>query len=163
MGDFNMDGSTETAYQTLVASGNGQAIDPLNTSDVAQTWGSATVAILTESAKTLDYRDDIQFMNSGVYNGTASAALRYVPGSYRAFGNNGTTAYGKSVNQTSTHRAGQPDRCDHPFAGAIGADDRQRPFAPRRGLHGRHALQHLAAPAFHVGRSRGCGGERRHG
>ena len=102
MGDFNMDGSSETAYQTLVASGTNQVLDVLNLSDAAQTWNTtAYQGIVTESATGIEYRDDIQFMTADVYNGAASAALRYVPGSYRAFGNNGTVNLGKSVNQTA--------------------------------------------------------------
>lgn len=104
MGDFNMDGSTEAAYQTLTASGTGQAVDPLNNTpqNNGETWDSATYQpILTESSTALRYRDDIQFVTQDVYSGTAAAALRYVTGSYRVFGNNGTTAYGKTVNSSS--------------------------------------------------------------
>ncbi len=104
MGDFNMDGSAEAAYQTLTASGTGQAEDPLNNTpqNNSETWNSATYQpILTETSTALHYRDDIQFVTQDVYSGTAAAALRYVAGSYRAFGNNGTTAYGKTVNSSS--------------------------------------------------------------
>ncbi len=101
-GDFNMDGSTEVAYQTLTASGTGQGIDPLNVSqDDTITWGSTTHDILTEASTALKYRDDIQFLSPDIYNGTASAALRYVPNSFRAFGNNLSTTYGKSVNTSA--------------------------------------------------------------
>ncbi len=101
-GDFNMDGSTEVAYQTLTAAGTGQGIDPLNVSqDDTITWGSTTHDILTEASTALKYRDDIQFLSPDIYNGTASAALRYVPNSFRAFGNNASTTYAKSVNTSA--------------------------------------------------------------
>ena len=103
VGDFNMDGSAEAAYQTLTASGVGQGIDPLNVpQNNTENWNSATYkAILTESSTGISYRDDIQFITADIYNGTAAAALRYVPGSFRAFGNNGTTAFGASVNKST--------------------------------------------------------------
>jgi hypothetical protein len=111
-GDFNGDGSTEAAYQTMTAAnspGNvnqGQGIDPLNASDnLNLTWGSVTPTILTESDIKLEYRDDIQFLTPNVYNGSSST-LDYVSGSFHAFGNNGTSynsssksAYESSVNQ----------------------------------------------------------------
>ncbi len=103
VGDFNMDGSAEAAYQSLTATGAGQGIDPLNfPQDNTQAWNSATYKkILTESSKAIKYRDDIQFITPDIYNGTAAAALRYVAGSLRAFGNNGTTAFGATVNKTT--------------------------------------------------------------
>ena len=103
MGDFNLDGSTETAYQTLTASGQGQAVDPLNTANnYTENWSSSTYKnIQTEADTGLAYRDDIEFMTSNVYNDTSASGLDYVSGSYRAFGNNGTTAEGKSVDLTS--------------------------------------------------------------
>lgn len=102
MGDFNMDGSTEAAYQTLTASDSAQLIDPLNyPQDNTQTWNTAAfLPILTESATSLRYRDDLQFMSPAVYNGKASLGLHYVPGSHRAFGNNGSVALYGSVNQS---------------------------------------------------------------
>ena len=105
VGDFNMDGSAEAAYQTLTAPGTGKSIDPLNyvqnTQNNTEVWDSSTYAsILTESATRLDYRDDIQFITPDIYNGT-SAALRYVPGSLRAFGNDGSSGYGKTVNSSA--------------------------------------------------------------
>ncbi len=103
VGDFNLNGSTEAAYQTLTATGTGQLLDPLNASnDYTQTWNtSAYLTLLSESATALRYRDDLQFMSAAVYNGTSAAGLHYVAGSCRAFGNNGTVALGKSVNQAT--------------------------------------------------------------
>ena len=102
VGDFNMDGSGEPAYQTLTASGAGKSIDALNfPQNNAETWNAAYLRRLTESSTALKYRDDIQFMTADIYNGTLAAAVRYVPGSCRAFGNNGTSPYGKSVNTSA--------------------------------------------------------------
>ncbi len=101
MGDFNMDGSTEAGYQTLTATGTGQLIDALNPSNnYKETWDTNTY-FLTESATSISYRDDIQFMSAAVYNGTSTTGLHYVPGSYTVFGNNGKIATGDSVNESS--------------------------------------------------------------
>jgi len=100
-GDFNMDGSFEAAYQTLTASGTGQAIDPLNfpLQDNNEVWNASSFkGILTEASTGLSYRDDIQFMSLNVYQDTSATGLQYLSGSYRAFGNDGTTAFGASVN-----------------------------------------------------------------
>jgi endonuclease/exonuclease/phosphatase family metal-dependent hydrolase len=103
VGDFNLDGSSEAAYQTLTAAGPGQAVDPLNpTANAKENWsGSAYVNIATESATSLGYRDDLELMSQNVYNDTSAAGLDYITGTYRAFGNDGTTADGKSVDQSS--------------------------------------------------------------
>lgn len=99
MGDFNLDGSSEAAYQSLTT--NGPFIDPLNVNpqNNSQDYSlSAYKAIMTESSTSLRYRDDIQFMTANIFNGTTATGLHYVPASSRAFGNNGTTALGKSTN-----------------------------------------------------------------
>ena len=104
MGDFNLDGSAEAAYQTLTATGTAQGVDPFNTSpqNNTESWDSAKyVAIATESATSLHYRDDIQFSSANVYGGTVSGGLRFLAGSYRNFGNNGTTGFEESVNATT--------------------------------------------------------------
>ncbi len=109
LGDLNMDGSTEAAYQTLTApnsyttnSPQGQGVDPLNpTDDYTQNWGlTAFSAIQTESDISLSYRDDLQLMTGNVYNGT-SGSINYITNSFHAFGNNGTTKEGKATNNTS--------------------------------------------------------------
>ena len=97
-GDFNINGSSEQTYQTMIASGTGQALDVSNT---AGNWtdSSAFAGLLTESASNLEYRDDFQFVTAPMTSG--SGGMQLVPGSYKVFGNNGTTAYGTSVNQSS--------------------------------------------------------------
>ena len=99
VGDFNLDGSTEAAYQTLTAPGTYQLLDPLNPAlDYTQTWNTAAyLSILSDATDSLDYRDDIQFMSAAVYRGTNPAGLRYVAGSEVAFGNNGSVALHKAV------------------------------------------------------------------
>ncbi len=118
MGDFNLDGSSEDAYQSLTT--NGPFIDPLNVNPQNNNENfsaAAYKAIMTESSTSLRYRDDIQFMTANVFTGASSMGLRYVPGSSRAFGNNGTTAVGKSVN-LSTNTALSTN-----FQGPIAATD----------------------------------------
>ena len=96
-GDFNLDSSSEAAYQTMIASGVGQANDPANP---AGDWTatSAFHGILTESATDLSYRDDFQFVSGPMLS---QNGLQLLSGTYGAFGNNGTTARGKSVNLTT--------------------------------------------------------------
>jgi polygalacturonase len=108
VGDFNITTSGEAAYQTILSNSapngaaQGQSFDPLNLSDNTNIdWGASTIdpAILgaeTESATDLRYRDDLQVMTSNVLFGVAGG-LAYVPGTYHAFGNNGTTPYFGSV------------------------------------------------------------------
>ena len=60
-GDWNINNSSEATYKTLIASGTGQANDPANP---AGNWvnSSAYANILTESATSLSYRDDLQLV-----------------------------------------------------------------------------------------------------
>jgi endonuclease/exonuclease/phosphatase family metal-dependent hydrolase len=99
LGDFNLAGSAEPAYQTLTASGQGQLVDPLNVpQNNAQKWSlTAFKSIMTDSTSALRGRTDLQFMTQDVYDGTSSAGLQYIAGSYHAFGNNGTTGLNKST------------------------------------------------------------------
>ena len=52
--------------------------------------------MLTEEGYELRYRDDLQVMTSNVYYDVAGG-LQYVPGTYHAFGNNGSLPYGDTV------------------------------------------------------------------
>jgi hypothetical protein len=99
VGDWNVNGSTDPSVVEMTSAGQGQATDALNPTNASESWATnATYQnLLTESATDLAYRDDIQFMTSNVYNGTPGS-LSYVNGSAHAFGNNGTTAEGHSVN-----------------------------------------------------------------
>jgi PKD repeat protein len=101
-GDFNTGAASEAMYQTLVAPGVNRAFDVLNPtgSPSSNFDGAGDVAELTESATDLRYRDDYQMMTSNVLYGV-SGGLAYVPGTYHAFGNNGTSPYQGSVNSGS--------------------------------------------------------------
>jgi len=99
VGDYNpTGGSSEPGYQTIIASGTNQGIDPMNPSGAnGIDWSTNTVLDQkTESAPDLRYRDDLQIMTTNVFYGLAGG-LRLVPGTYHVFGNNGTTPYQGSV------------------------------------------------------------------
>jgi len=105
VGDYNVTSSSEQGYQTILAADSpsgvaqGQGIDPLNT-NAATGINFGINSIMnekTESAMYLEYRDDLQVSTTNVFNGVGGG-LALVPGTYHAFGNNGTTAYGTSVN-----------------------------------------------------------------
>ncbi len=105
VGDYNPDnGSGEPGYQTIISNTapngivQGQGIDPMNLSGATNlNWSNGSLIIQnTESATSLEYRDDLQVMTTNVYYGTPGG-LAYVPGTYHVFGNNGTTAFGGSV------------------------------------------------------------------
>ena len=109
VGDYNVDDSGEAGYQTILSNTapngirQGQGIDPLNpTNNPNINWSAYTtdtniLVMLTEHGYELEYRDDLQVMTTNVYYGT-TGGLKYIPGTYHAFGNNGTTAYYGSVN-----------------------------------------------------------------
>ncbi len=104
-GDFNMYSSNEPAYQTLLSSGNGQAFDPINTPG---NWNNNFTyrAVHTQSPHDgsdglvpggMDDRFDFQLVTGEFLD---NEGLSYIPGSYHAFGNNGTT-YNQAVNAGS--------------------------------------------------------------
>lgn len=104
VGDYNVDNSGEPMYQTILSNiapngiRQGQGIDPLNPADNPNiNWSTSTtdtnlLVMLTEQSYNLEYRDDLQVMTTNVYYG-ADGGLKYLPGSYHTFGNNGTTPY----------------------------------------------------------------------
>ena len=99
VGDYNMDSSSEAAYQTIVGTGIGiQGIDPLNVTGASgiDFTASSLLSWKTESSRSLHYRDDLQVMSSDVYNGVAGG-LAYVSGTYHTFGNNGSVSYKSSI------------------------------------------------------------------
>lgn len=99
VGDFNTGDAGELMYQALTAPGTNQLIDPLNPARNLTTNfdGSAALSNLTDSDTYLQYRDDYQMMTTNVYYYTVGG-LALVPGTYHAFGNNGTTVYQSTVN-----------------------------------------------------------------
>ena len=96
VGDFNLYSSSEQAYQNLIASGNCQFLDPINTPG---SWhaSSGYAEIHTQSTRTtsfgggatggLDDRFDFILCTEDVLDG--SNHLEYVPNSYSAIGNDG--------------------------------------------------------------------------
>ncbi len=112
VGDYNVTSSGEAGYQTILSTSapngiyQGQGVDPMNPTGAANiNWGTNTVppsilAMETESAMDLRYRDDLQVMTTNVYYGQPGG-LALVPGTYHVFGNNGTTPYYGSINSGS--------------------------------------------------------------
>jgi Endonuclease/Exonuclease/phosphatase family len=105
MGDFNTTASSDASYQTLTAStspsgvAQGAGFDPIN---MPGNWdlNSAFRGIMTESATNLRYRDDHQLVTQNILN-DAPGELGYIASTYNAFGNNGTTPEGGSVDSGS--------------------------------------------------------------
>jgi hypothetical protein len=99
VGDYNpTGGSGEAGYQTIIAPGINQGIDPMNPSGATDIdWSTNSLMDQkTESAPDLRYRDDLQIMTTNVFYGQAGG-LALVAGTYHIFGNNGTTPYQVSV------------------------------------------------------------------
>lgn len=90
VGDFNMKGSSETAYANLTAAGPAQLIDVGNTPG---NWFNDPAFKLLHSQdpqSTMDDRFDIQFATSEVFDGLG---FEYIASSYHVFGNNGTHTF----------------------------------------------------------------------
>jgi hypothetical protein len=114
-GDHNFYTAAEPAFQTLIAAGNGQAVDPLGLTAIDPDldikghgeWNTnAAVAYAhTQSPCTsgcgatggMDDRFDFQLMTGEFLD---TEGLDYISGSYHSFGNNGTT-YNSSINNAS--------------------------------------------------------------
>lgn len=109
VGDYNPDdNASEPAYQTILSNAapngvqQGQGVDPLNVSDNPNIdWSDSTTQtnilfMLTEEDYDLRYRDDLQLLSSNVYFGVPGG-LQYVAGTYHAFANNASLAWGQSV------------------------------------------------------------------
>ena len=93
--DYNIRSSNEQSYQTLLASGDGQAFDPISTPG---TWhDSSSFKIVHSQAPAVsplglvgggvDDRFDFQLVTGEFLD---SEGLSYLSGSYHTFGNNGT-------------------------------------------------------------------------
>ena len=100
-GDFNLTGGTsEAAWGTITAPGNGQGIDPAGGSwaNRWQTWSSTN----------LGSRLDFQMVTPPTND---DRGFSIIDGSYRTFGNNGTTPSGAAANNGSnTALPGHPNR-----------------------------------------------------
>ena len=92
--------------------------------------------IMTESATELQYRDDFQFVTGNVLNATSGLGL--VPGSYTAFGNNGTTAFDGAGECRRQHGL---ERSAEPASDLERLDNGNRSFADSRRLHDRARAQ----------------------
>jgi Endonuclease/Exonuclease/phosphatase family len=104
-GDYNIHSSSEAMYQTLLDVGNGQAFDPINSPG---NWNNSSsfASIHTQSPHDgtdglvtggMDDRFDFQLVTGELLD---DEGMSYIPGSYHAFGNNGTT-YNQAVNAAS--------------------------------------------------------------
>jgi endonuclease/exonuclease/phosphatase family metal-dependent hydrolase len=103
-GDFNLKTSSEAAYQTLLAAGNGQALDPINRPG---NWNGdpAFRDIFTQAplftapsgfvGGGINDRFDFQLLSN---EWTDNAGLEYVSNSYHTFGNNGSVPVNGSIN-----------------------------------------------------------------
>lgn len=100
-GDFNLTGGTsEDAWATITAAGNGQGIDPKNGS-----WANVN---LTWSTTGLGSRLDFVMNTPPTSDGRG---FSYIANSYRTFGNNGTTPLGSAATSGSnTALPGLPNR-----------------------------------------------------
>lgn len=94
VGDFNMKGSDETAYQNLVAPGAAQLQD---VADAPGHWNAnpAFITLHSQDPQTnMDDRFDIQFGSAAMFDGVG---VDYVPNSFHVFGNNGTHTLGQPI------------------------------------------------------------------
>ena len=108
-GDYNITTSGDPSYQIILSNAapngvqQGAGMDPFNPGNNPDinwhqsTTGTNLLAQETDNSEFIQYRDDLQLMTSNVYSG-APGGLKYVPGSYHTFGNNGSIAYQASVN-----------------------------------------------------------------
>ncbi len=91
-GDLNLQSSFEVAWGNLTSAGNGQLFDPINRPG---SWhnNNAFKDIHTQNPQNnpqggfMDDRFDFQLISNELTDG---GGIEYIPGSYRAFGNNGT-------------------------------------------------------------------------
>jgi hypothetical protein len=98
-GDFNINGSTEQSYQTLISSslngGIGQALDPANP---ANNWtdSASFITLISETATILQFRDDMQLMTGPTLNDPSG--LQLIAGSEMVFANNGSVLLNGAIN-----------------------------------------------------------------
>ena len=94
VGDLNIDSSSESSYSILTGSGTGQVFDPLNSPGNWHDNASFKSIHTQNPAGPMDDRFDFQLINDDVL---ATGGLEYVPGSYRAFGNNGSHTSNQAI------------------------------------------------------------------
>jgi len=94
IGDLNIDSSTESSYQILTGSGTGQVFDPINSPGNWHNNSSFKSLHTQNPAGPMDDRFDFHLVNDDVL---ARGGLEYIPGSYRAFGNNGSHNFDQAI------------------------------------------------------------------
>ena len=104
VGDYNMQSSSQAAFQELLSSGPGQVLDPINRlgswnnngsfADVHTQSTCASGCPGGHASGGVDDRYDLQLLSAELLDGEG---LDYIPGSYHPFGNNGST-YNDSIN-----------------------------------------------------------------
>jgi hypothetical protein len=99
-GDFNADGSNEAAEQTFLRPGNGQAFDPINR---LGNWGNNPAFVDTDTIAStgLNSRFDLLWESGSVSSSTGGPGLKDMPSTYHVFGNNGSVALNRGVNNAS--------------------------------------------------------------
>ena len=101
-GDFNINGSSEQSYQTLISSavhgGVGTAFDPANP---ANNWTDSAgfLPLISETATDLRFRDDMQLMTGPTLND--ALGLELIAGSEMVFANNGSVPLNGAINSGS--------------------------------------------------------------
>lgn len=108
-GDYNMQSSSEAAFQELISAGPGQAHDPINRlghwnndSSFADVHTQSTCEFSTNcpgfATGGVDDRFDFQLVTAELLDGEG---LSYISDSYHAFGNNGST-FNDAINVGNT-------------------------------------------------------------
>lgn len=124
-GDFNLTGSSEAAYQTMISStiagvGTvGQAVDVLNP---ANNWNTTSTykALFTESATSDQFRDDFQFVTNPMLS---QSGMQLVPNTLTVFGNGGNIYHQSVTNaNNSTALAGMLGSYSQTYQSGILAD-----------------------------------------
>lgn len=112
VGDYNITSNREASYQIIASNAapngiqQGAGVDPYYpANNQAINWHSSTtdtnlLSQESDNGEFIQYRDDLEMMTTNVYSG-AAGGLKYVPGTYHSFGNNGSIAYQASVNNST--------------------------------------------------------------
>lgn len=108
VGDFNSYSSSEAFYQKLLSSGQGHAIDPINTPGDWHNTGSFVRWFTQAPADSppggltgggLDDRFDFQLNTNELTDGVG---IDFVSDTYHTFGNNGSVSVNGDINETSS-------------------------------------------------------------
>ncbi|MEL6104418.1 MAG: lamin tail domain-containing protein [Planctomycetota bacterium] len=98
VGDLNIPASSVAAYQNFLAAGDGQLLDPIDRpgdwNNNAQFRSIHTQNPAINGPGGMDDRFDFQLVSNSVLG---SDGLRFINGSYRAFGNNGTHTFNSDI------------------------------------------------------------------